>query len=80
MPARAVAAVALIPVVVVVFNHHGVAENQHPAAMPHMRGITPEERQKFLESPRFRQRFLPEEQNILRGFGRLFPGGSAPAP
>lgn len=47
-------------------------------ALRRMGGMTLEERQKFLGSPEFRERFSPEEQNILRGLGRLFPGGNAP--
>lgn len=45
-----------------------------------MRGMTPGERRKFLDSPEFRKHYSPEEQNILRGLGRLFPRDGAPAP
>lgn len=48
-------------------------------ALRRMRGMTPGERQKFLDSPQFHQDFSLEEQNILRGLGRLFPGGDTPA-
>jgi len=55
------------------------AERMHVRlALRRMRGMTPEERQKFLDSPEFHQRFSSEEQNILRGLERLFPGGGAP--
>lgn len=47
-------------------------------ALRRMRGMTPEERQKFLDSPQVLHRFSPEEQNILRGLGGLFPGSNAP--
>jgi len=47
-------------------------------ALRRMRGMTPEERRKFLNSPQIEKRFSPEEQDILRGLGQLFPGDSAP--
>jgi Protein of unknown function (DUF3106) len=47
-------------------------------ALRRMRGMSAEERQKFLDSPEIRERFSPEEQNILRGLGQLFPDADAP--
>jgi hypothetical protein len=47
-------------------------------ALRRMRDMTPGERQKFLDSTQFRERFSPEEQKIVRGLERLFPGGDAP--
>jgi Protein of unknown function (DUF3106) len=47
-------------------------------ALRRMRAMTLEERGKFLDSPQFRQDFSPEEQNILRGLGSLFPGDDGP--
>ena len=42
-------------------------------AFRYMRDIPPGERQRFLDSARVQQRFSPQEQNILRGLGRLLP-------
>lgn len=40
--------------------------------------MTPEERQMFLDSPQFQERFSPEEQQMVRGLGELFSDADAP--
>jgi hypothetical protein len=47
-----------------------------------MRGMTPEQRQQFLNSPGSRATFTPEEQQLLNGISRLplAPGGTGEAP
>ena len=37
-------------------------------------GLSPAERERMLNSPQFRRRFSPEEQNLVRGLAQLEPG------
>lgn len=50
------------------------------AAIRSMRGMTPEQRQQFLNSPGSRANFTPDEQQLLNGISRLplAPGSEAP--
>ena len=37
-------------------------------------GMSPAERERMLNSPQFRRRFSPQEQNLVRGLAQLEPG------
>ena len=37
-------------------------------------GMSPTERQRMMNSPQFRRRFSPQEQDLVRGLAQLEPG------
>jgi hypothetical protein len=43
-------------------------------AVRQLSGMTPAERERTLNSPQFRQRFSPQEQNLVRGLAQFEPG------
>lgn len=50
-------------------------QRQVMRAFRRLRDMPPQKRSRFLNSPRFEQRFTPKQQQVLRGLNQLLPQG-----